>query len=180
MGDAILRGAQPLNLDLPDNRLLSLILGYQADRYPDTCFIKTEESTITYREMQDLVDCYGLWMHQSGIGKEDRICLLMSSCIDYVALTLAANSLGAVWIPVNTDYKGDWLHGTLVNSAPKITLVSPEFEGRLADLDELDTKVVSTQALPTAGSNDASLPQPDLYYGDTVSVMWTSGTTGNA
>ena len=180
MGDAILRGDQPLNLETPDNRLLSLVLAYQAERYPDTCFIKTEEAEISYRQMQDLVDRYSVWMHQRGIGKEDRICLLMVSCIDYVALTLAANSLGAIWIPVNTDYKGDWLHGTLVNSAPKITVVSPEFVSRLDDLGALDTEVVSTQALPSERSNDRPPPQPDLYYGDTVSVMWTSGTTGNA
>jgi crotonobetaine/carnitine-CoA ligase len=180
MGDAILRGDQPLNLDAPHNRLLSLVLAYQSERYSDTCFIKTEEAEISYRQMQDLVDRYSVWMHQRGIGKEDRICLLMVSCIDYVALTLAANALGAVWVPVNTDYKGDWLHGTLVNSAPKITVVSPEFESRLDELGALDTKVVSTQALPAAKSSDGSPPKPDLYYGDTVSVMWTSGTTGNA
>lgn len=180
MGDAILRGDQPLNLDAPDNRLLSLILTYQSERYSDTCFIKTEEAEISYRQMQDLVDRYSAWMHQRGIGKEDRICLLMVSCIDYVALTLAANALGAVWVPVNTDYKGDWLRGTLINSAPKMIVVSPEFESRLDDLGELDREVISTQSLPPIGTNDASPPKPELYYGDTVSVMWTSGTTGNA
>ena len=182
MGRPILCGEHPSNLDLsaPESRLLGRVLNQQAARYPTACFIKTEDSAISYEQMQALVRCYARWLNQRGVGREDRVCLLMSSSIDYVALTLAVNSLGAIWVPVNTDYKGDWLLGTLRDSAPLLTIVSSDLEDRLAGFHDRIGEVISAQSLPVVGEFDEPLPEPDLYYGDTVSVMWTSGTTGTA
>ena len=168
------------DLVAPENRLLSRVLDQQAARYPTACFIKTEDSTISYEQMQALARCYARWLDQRGVDKGDRICLLMLSSIDYVALTLAINMLGAIWVPVNTDYKGDWLLATLRDSGPLLTIVSSDFEGRLAGFHDIIGEVISAQSLPAVGELNQPLPERDLYYGDTVSVMWTSGTTGSA
>jgi crotonobetaine/carnitine-CoA ligase len=116
----------------------------------------------------------------------------MSSAPEVIFLVLAVNKLGAVWVPVNTDYKGAWLLDTINGSKP-VVLVSD-----VAHLDRLQEILASlaVETLVFLGGHDAvpgALSFEELYVagagepdmsalscGDTCAVLWTSGTTGKA
>lgn len=173
----------------PANRVLGTILKTHAQQRPDTDFLVADSRHITYAEAYAQACRYAQGLRERGIKPGDRVCLFMGSCPEFVLVSLALNLVGAHWIPVNTDYRGDWLAGTLRDSDPVMIITDATYAPRLAELSALPdcTLCVFGEAtLPGAFSLDALEADADNFehaaidYGDTASIMWTSGTTGKS
>jgi crotonobetaine/carnitine-CoA ligase len=103
------------------------------------------------------------------------------------------NKLGALWIPINTDYKGTWLADTLARSRCRVLVSELALYDRLDALDappgELPVilKGVQDEAPGDSVPLETLLQTPPLvpdysgmHYGDSCAVLWTSGTTGRS
>ena len=167
-------------------------LAMQAAAQPEATFIVTEDSRYSFAAANRRVNelCGGL--AALGLGRGDRVAFYMDSAPEVIFLALAANKLGAVWVPVNTDYKGAWLLDTLARSRPQVVVTDARHAPRLAEVRaELGcgrlVVLGESEALPGAHSF-ASLcvpgtPEPDLRglgCSDVSAVLWTSGTTGRS
>ena len=103
-----------------------------------------------------------------------------------------ANLLGAVFVPVNTAYRGNLLEHVIGVVEPKIAIVHADLIGRLhgIQLSTLETIVViGPQAnIPHGlrgcgpevlhGAPLSSGELPDVHPWDVQSIVFTSGTTG--
>jgi crotonobetaine/carnitine-CoA ligase len=168
-----------LDLDDPRNRLLGSVLLHYARVAPDQPFLRMNDLVISYAEAADRAVRFALGLQQAGLGAGDRLCLMMEPGPDYVMLALAASLQGIVWVPVNTDYRGQWLAQTLHDSQPSLLLADPPYIDRL---ETIETGVLRCRE-PAAMLADAAqtmTPLVGLAFGDTASIMWTSGTTGKA
>ncbi|MDO8863044.1 AMP-binding protein [Haliea sp. E1-2-M8] len=179
---------QTLDYNKEENRVLGNILRHQAETTPGKDFLIDGERHITYSEAHDAACHYAAGLRQLGVQQGDRVCIFMNSCPEFVLVSFACNLLGAPWVPINTDYRGEWLQQTLVDSKPRITVTDREYLSRLAELgDAFMANVVIKE--PDAGFPsltellstpiDSSLPAV-LQRGDVASIMWTSGTTGRS
>lgn len=172
-----------------DNRLLGKILAHYAETTPDTVFLAANERRITYREAYQQACALAQGLRQRGVGKNDRLCIFMGSSPDFVLISFAANLIGAHWIPVNPDYRGAWLEGTINDSDPALIVTDEDYAPRLQSV--ATTRPVCVHGQVPSGAEGwfsiKELQQPasdfqaaDLHYGDTASIMWTSGTTGKS
>lgn len=178
-------------------RHLGRAIRMQAEQNGDTPFLIFEDTRYSFYETNEKVNQLSAGLAKHGIGKGDRIVFYMGSAPEIMFLVLAANKLGAVWIPVNTDYKGYWLEDTINRSRPKLLVTDSEYAPRVQEVQA--ALAVSTIAVLTESSNadiygvDQAIdfqslyantaPEPDLSgfdYGDTCAVLWTSGTTGRS
>lgn len=180
-----------IDLTSASDRNLGRVLQLQAMHQPNTNYLVNDQAEYTYAECNRIVNRYARGMQQLGVTPGDRVVIYMKGCIDYVLVTLAVAKLGAVWVPVNTDYKGSWLQENINDSEGKLIVTNDDY---LAKVEEIQgslncTNVVlhgkpSTNSIVTACLRDfADLDDSDLDtsfidYGDTVSILWTSGTTG--
>ena len=180
------RTMNPLDYSKRENRVLGNVLRAQARAIPGQCFIVADEHKITYRQAYEQVRRYAVGLARLGVGQHDRVCIFMHSCPEFVCLAFACNLLGAQWVPVNTDYRGEWLARTLADSEPK-ALVSDRT--LLPRIDALAGQVAGT--LVVKGGDGLSLESlaehdtrgfedADARPGDVASIMWTSGTTGRS
>jgi crotonobetaine/carnitine-CoA ligase len=183
------------NLDLSNKaeRNLGLILSRHAAQIPEHIFLRAEEKKMSFREADERVNRIAAGLRQSGLGRGDRVAVFMHSRIEYVLIVLAVNKLGAVWVPVNTDYKGSWLLDTLNESKIKILATDDELLERVLEIEKdiacAALLLVSDGEIPPSGkpihrlSDFYALPADapdlsDIHYGDTAAILWTSGTTG--
>ncbi len=171
-----------LDFDRHENRVLSTILAHYAETRPDAVFLQADERCLSYAEVYAQAQCYAAGLQTMGLNQGDRLCLYMGSSPEFILLAFAANLIGVHWIPVNTDYRGAWLRDTLNDSQPKLVITDAGFNARLAEID-IDPDV----SVRVLGDNDAdlfgdvsALHVPAIHYGDTASIMWTSGTTGKS
>ncbi|PLW68950.1 AMP-binding protein [Pseudohalioglobus lutimaris] len=182
-----------LDLSSPEDRLLGKILDQQALHSGSTRFLVTDDVTITYAEAADLTNRLASGLAAAGIGPGDRVVILLGNCPEMVLLTLAVNKLGALWVPINTDFRGDWLLDSITRSRPAMIVTNRQLAPRLAELQAelpVATRVIVGDGAvedETALRYESLLEHPALEpdyaaqdYGDTVSIMWTSGTTGKS
>jgi len=168
-----------------------MILRRRAERIPQRIFLMEDARTISFGEANDMVNRYAAGLAALGLGRGDRIAIFMYRGIEFIFLVLAANKLGAVWVPVNTDYKGEWLEETVNESRAHILATDDELLPRVL---EVRARLTCEQVLvahdgprPTGDvesvSEFSALPahEPDMSgitHGDTAAILWTSGTTG--
>jgi len=185
-----------LDLHNPENRLLGNVLRWHAENNGDTDFLVADARHLSYSNANAKVNALANGLSSYGIGRGDRVALFMHGCEEFVLLTLAVNRLGAIWVPVNTDYRGDWLIETVNASraamlAVDAALLPRVLEARrglhcgrllLHDVEaDVGHGVDNAILLDEVLSDDTSDPAVrGLAYGDTNAVLWTSGTTGKS
>jgi carnitine-CoA ligase len=183
------------HLDDRRERTLGRLLRHHAERRPDAPYVVAGEQRLTFREVDESADRHAAALQTLGIGAGDTVALFMESCPEQVPLTFGVNRLGAVWVPTNTDYKGEWLRQTLLDGRARVLVVDGHLLPRVAEVAEgLPFEHVVVRGEATAGvpsavavhdladlaAHDAKAPSVDVRYGDTAAVLWTSGTTGRA
>ena len=184
-----------VDLNSTNQRLIGSVLQSQAETIPDNDFLVEDTTHLSFSEVNGRANACAHWFQQQGIARGDRIALMLDSSADYVVLTLAINKLGAIWVPVNIDYKGVWLQETLQDCRAKILVVQDHLLERVLRASpkiQLDATVIrgvsseQTALGPTFQLDEllaASSKEPNvetLFYGDTAAILWTSGTTGKS
>ncbi len=174
-------------------RHIGRAIALQAAQIPDKTCLLFDDQRLTFAEVNQRVNELAAGLAARGLRPGERLAFYMESGPEVILLALAVNKLGAVWVPVNTDYKGAWLEDTLVRSRPHILVTDTGHLARVADvraaLLDVEHILVHGGAGDLAGAEDlaaARVPhsgEPDMSgfdYGDTCAVLWTSGTTGKS
>jgi crotonobetaine/carnitine-CoA ligase len=181
----------------PSERTLGQVLRTQASRRPETRFVVADDATWTYADVDRLADGLARGLTDLGIGPGDTVSIYSQNRPELVPLVFAVNRLGAIWVPINTDERGDWLRRTLRDSLARVIVVDAAVLERVTGVleglpvDHLvllgDDRASDTGALPAhvsvhsldaLAASTATLAACSVSYGDTSAVLWTSGTTG--
>jgi crotonobetaine/carnitine-CoA ligase len=176
------------------DRTFPLILRQQAQQNGDTEFLVTDTTRISFAQADAISDCLAAGLQELGIGKGDIVSLFLGNRPEMVLLTLAINKLGAIWTPINGDYKGSWLLDNLQMSRSKILITDDQFQQRIAEIeDQLDlVAIVQLDDVETSALKNPvdykqllthepiKLNYADLHYGNNCAILWTSGTTGKS
>jgi carnitine-CoA ligase len=171
------------NYELEENRCLGQILRLQAEHNGDTTFLLEGERRLSYAEANSLVNRYLHGLSELGVGPSDRILIFMHGCTEFILLALAAHKLGAVWVPVNTDYRGQWLADTITDSRARLLITETDLLPRMEELKgqiDCDEQLLKTDLLQFEALSDAEPDMSHIHYGDTCAILWTSGTTGKS
>lgn len=183
-------------IDLSDinDRSFPRILSLQAQQNGDTRFLLNEHVSYTYAQADELTNRLAGGLAALGVEKGDRVGLYLGNCPEFVLLTLAVNKLGALWVPISTDYKGEWLLDSVARSRCKVFCTDTENQDRILALrDQLEVEhwvVLPVQGAEApentvaysqlAGAEPLVSDYSDQDYGDVCAILWTSGTTGKS
>ena len=171
----------------------NLINAHAASR-PDAIYACFEDgSQWSYRELKELVVQYATGLQQLGVKQGDFVLSWQANGPHAVRTFLALNYLGAVYVPINTSYRGGVLQHVISNSGASLMVADPRLVDRLQTIDKgsLQTVVVTSgepatiagmtilpeTALSEAGGGLEPLQRPVEPW-DTHAVIYTSGTTG--
>ena len=125
-----------------------------------------------------------------GVGKGDRVALLMPNCVEFCCLFYGAAKIGAVAVPLNTRLTAPELEFILSDSGSKV-LVFGEVFAKVAEAIKSSTNHPNTiqHWVPATGGTgslaerlkaaDADDPGVECGGTDNLFIMYTSGTTGN-
>jgi carnitine-CoA ligase len=183
-----------LDLSNTADRTFPQILRQQARQNGDAEFLITDDSRITFAQADAITDCLAAGLRALGIGSGDIVSLLLGNRPEMVLLSLAINKLGAIWTPINGDYKGQWLVENLQMARSKVLVTDDQYQDRIAGIeDQLDIETIvlvgdsKASALKAPVDYQRLLDHPpaqldyaELHYGDNCAILWTSGTTGKS
>jgi crotonobetaine/carnitine-CoA ligase len=181
-----------LDLESQESCVLGAVLRRQAEAVPDAVYLMAGEVHYSYGRVNELANSYAAGLRELGVEAGDTVALFMGSSPECVLTTFGVNKLGAIWVPTNTDYRGEWLRRSLEDSRARVLVTDADLLPRVAALGSdlpFDRIVVRGRAeqkiggIPTvdlAQLADFGKEEPDVSvaHGDTAAVLWTSGTTG--
>jgi crotonobetaine/carnitine-CoA ligase len=180
----------------PRERVLGYLLEKRAQTHADKPFLLFKEQRVTYREMNETVNRVANALLGLGVAKGDRVCIMLPNCPEFLYMWFALAKIGAIEVPVNTAYRGDFLSYIINNCEAKLIVLDEQFVDRFKfvqnDLYTLE-KVVILKQQETLGKFELRYPVidfDDLYRGspdnpeifvtntDLMAFIYTSGTTG--
>lgn len=125
-------------------------------------------------------------VHEFDIQKGDRVAIAMRNFPEWITSYVAITSIGAVVVPLNAWWQKEELHFALVDSGSKAVLVDAERLERLEDALTTDTQIITVRCpessrprLEDALVDGTTMPDVDIDLDDDISILYTSGTTGN-
>ena len=164
---------------------------------PGKTFVEIGGAAYSYGDFRDGVLRTAAMFRELGVGRGDRVCLLMPNCIEYLYCWFGLSELGAISVPINTAYRRDET-AYILNDAGAVALVADsslaDVAGAAADLapgirhrivrgpepDDNDAPAAGWTAFSDAFAAAAPGVAPSEVTPDDVSMLvYTSGTTGN-
>src|SRR5277367_636838 len=83
-------------IEASPHRLFADIIEDWAARQPDRPGLISDHETLSYRDLNDRINCYARWALAAGIGKGETVCLFLPGQPDYLAAWLGITRVGAV------------------------------------------------------------------------------------
>lgn len=99
------------------------LLEDHASRQPDKPLFLMGDRTVTYGEADRLANAIGRGFAEAGVGKGDRVLVMLPSSIDFALAWLGLCKIGALMVPVNEAYKGGMLQHQANNSGAKVAVI---------------------------------------------------------
>ena len=176
--------------------VLRYVLEKRAEQHPDKPFMRLPDGdAISYGAFRASVERAAAGLAALGVKQGDYVNVWLPNGVDMVRIWFAINWLGAVYVPINTAYRGNVLAHVIANGGAELMIVASDLVERLAHVDraQLRTLVVAggkEHAIPgmefvpleKLDADPATLPplkQP-IEPWDVQSIIYTSGTTGRS
>jgi crotonobetaine/carnitine-CoA ligase len=179
-----------------EEAVLRYVLERRAAEHRERPFLRLPDgSKVSYGEFRDSVERLAAGLASIGVKQGDTVAVWLPNTIDIVRVWFAINWLGAIYVPINTAYRGNLLSHVLINAGASILICSNSLIERLHAIDRgsVRTIVVLGQSnSPVDGTEQVALsalaactqPLPDLPRPiepwDPQSIVYTSGTTGRS
>jgi acyl-CoA synthetase (AMP-forming)/AMP-acid ligase II len=130
---------------------------------------------VSYAGWMRLADSLAAEFRARGVGRGDVVALMLPPGIDYAVAYAAAVKLGAIATGLNTRLGPRETASILAQCAPALVVRDeainvPDLPASAAMLDRAE--------LPRAYDRPAGAPDVEADPADIVTIMWTSGTTG--
>jgi carnitine-CoA ligase len=180
------------NLVVPNDTTIRKTLEESARRDPDREFLVYDDKVITTAEMDRLANRFANGLAKLGLEAGDRVALMLPNHPDHFIAFLACVKLGLVQVPVNANLRGASLEYLVEHSEPRAAIADTVFaEALLPALAKTridcaiwrngtaETRGAKTLAFHAVLHSGSDAPPPgDPKWGDTLSLSYTSGTTG--
>jgi fatty-acyl-CoA synthase len=114
----------------PRSRTLFELLSEQAERYPDHTAVICGERAATYRDLADAAGRIGAALRAHGVGRGDRVGILVNNRLEWLEACFGATALGAIAVPFSTWSKPAELAFLLTDSEIAALIAVDNFAGQ--------------------------------------------------
>ncbi len=169
------------------------VLAKAVSDHPDRIYLDFSGETYTYRQIDRASSRLAKGLAALGVVKGHAVASILDNNVDAVVAWFAINKLGAISVPVNTAYKGEFLRHQIADSGAQVVLSEADYAERIVAVAEglpnvcrllhrgeqtPVSNIIKASPLSAAmlAGEDSSFPQVDP--GDLSMLIYTSGTTG--
>ena len=181
--------------DVIHNRVIHRVLRQKVEQYGNRDFFHFKDETFGYKDFDDESDKVAAGLQAIGIGKGDKVAIVMGNRPEFLFLWFGLSKLGALEVPINTAHRGSLLSYMLDKADCRLVVAESQFLDRLTpvfkDLPKVETVAVlgdGNGKLPDLDKptldyariidNDGRYEKTEISWFDPYAIMFTSGTTG--
>ncbi len=176
-----------INPEQPETRKLTW---HEYELVEPTHRVRHYRREITWEVFNEKANRLANMLQQNGIGKGNKVAILLMNCIDWLPIYFGILKAGALAVPLNFRYSSDEIDYCVGLAEADVLIFGNEFVGRVeAVADKLgkNCKLVYFGTGCPAFADDyndlisecsGSFPDCTLTEGDDAAVYFSSGTTG--
>lgn len=169
------------------------LLERTVSKYADRPLLLIDGTPYTYAEIDRRSNAMARELQALGIRKGQCVVTLLDTSVDVFICWFAINKLGAIWVPINTAYRGEFLRHQVADTEARVVICDNHYLERFVQIaDQLkDVQLILTReggtdagcSIPIKplddhrGSDQSALPLA-VEPSDLAALIYTSGTTG--
>lgn len=185
-------------MEMEEAWIVHKVLANAAERYPDKPFLLYEETSVMFRELDEITDVLASALLQEGFKKGDHLAILALNQLEWLYTYFAAAKIGVGVVALNVRYRDAELSYMLTNSKAKgiVSLACYRDFDFSSFFERFQTKLPTVEKYIFIGSGftgslsfEGLLKRPvekgqlegckqAVTEDDTAMVIYTSGTTG--
>lgn len=162
---------------------------------PDDLSLVCNDTRLTWSDLADQVARVGAGLLELGIEPGDRVAAIAANSAEWIVTDLAAASIGAVFMGLNTWYKADDLNFVLRHSGARVVVCGEQLFGRpllpmvrdvVAQCPDVEHLIVIGEPAPgtlswtqLAQTDPARINGTEAAPSDPAAILYTSGTTAD-
>jgi long-chain acyl-CoA synthetase len=123
----------PAEVDVDRFSSLADMLGQTCQRYATHSAFTNQESTLSWEQLGTLSRHFAAYLHKLGLGKGDRLAIMLPNLLQYPVALLGAFRAGCAVVNVNPQYSARELRQQLADSGAAAIVVLDNFAHTLAD-----------------------------------------------
>ncbi len=157
-------------------------------RYPEKKFLSYHDSHLSYEELHHAVQILGHRLQEYGIGKGDKVTIMLPNIPEFIASYFAALKIGAVAVTVNVASTPHELRYLLSNSDSKVFITTATAARRFEEIRNdvplcrhmivVDSDGEGFSVVKALRDHAAPLDTPPIGADDPAVMIYTSGLTG--
>lgn len=140
---------------LEDLTLDKILRRQVAARRAET-FLKLRGGALTFGEVDEMASRLAHGLAERGVAPRDHVAVMLPNSADFLHAIFALARLGAVAVPINTQFKGDLLRHVLATSDASMLIIDERFVDRLAKV-EMDLTNLRSVVVHGEGASERSL-----------------------
>ena len=176
-----------INPDQPETRKMTW---HEYELVEPTHRVRSYRREITWAVFNEKANRLANMLKQHGIGKGNKVAILLMNCIDWLPVYFGILKTGALAVPLNYRYSSDEIDYCVKLAEADVLIFGPEFIGRVeAVADEISekTSLIYLGAGCPAFADDYNdligecsgiYPECELTEEDDAAIYFSSGTTG--
>lgn len=155
----------------PKDQTIATLIEKQATKTPKHIAIVFQDEKITYEELNKKANAEARTLRKMGIGREDKIGIMLPRSKELIISILAVLKSGATYIPIDPTYPQKRTEYMLKNSKAKLLITTKKLSKKVTFENKIlvDEKIYDEDTQNLNNINDIE---------DSAYIIYTSGSTG--
>ncbi len=173
----------------PPERTLPRMLQRQAQVFGERPLLKIPGGEWAHRDAAGVAAGRGAALQSTGVQRGDRVALMCGNRAEFLETFLGCGWIGAASVPINGASMGPQIEYLLADSGARLLVIEDQYLARLATADLTKTALQAVWVVGQGGSvpgvvctpwpaAGATVEPAPVQPGDTLAILYTSGTTG--
>jgi crotonobetaine/carnitine-CoA ligase len=167
------------------------VLDHRAAAMADKDFLRFRDGSFSYARFAETASRFAAGLSRHGLGKGSVVPTFLANGGPAVATWFALMRLGAVWVPINTEFRGEQLAAAINATLADTIIVDGThlelIQAVLPALTALRRVLVHDGPMPASGAIDYIAFQPEphgdvpavgVVRAEVAMIQFTSGSTG--
>jgi amino acid adenylation domain-containing protein len=172
----IMRRWDEVNRDYDlEHQSLHGLIEKAVDRYPDNVAIIADNTSLTYKQLDEQANRLAHYLIAQGVGAESLVPLMMERSLEMVVAINAVLKAGGAYLPLDPEHPAERIDYILQEAGACIVLTQTAFVSRLPDTVKI---MAVNEAAELLAAQPTTRPQVSIKPQQLAYVIYTSGSTG--